>query len=71
MKDKNKAVLWLSFCLLIAAGIKYVPTYLVEQRRLDIEDRALDLREEAFLRQQVAPTVSVPAPMQARNGQLL
>lgn len=62
MKDKSKAVMWLCVTLLIAAGIKYVPPYLIEQRKLDMEEHALDLREEAFLRQKVAPTVSVPVP---------
>ena len=42
-----------------------------EQRRLDMQERALDLREEAFLHQHVAPTVSVPAGVHANTSQLL
>lgn len=61
------------FCLtiLIAAGLKYVPSYLIEQQRLDLQERALDLKEEAFLRQRAAPTVMLPAPSQPRDSQLL
>ena len=36
--------------------MKYLPSYLVEQRKLDMEDRVLDLREQAFLHRHVAPT---------------
>jgi hypothetical protein len=73
MKDKSKVVIWLCFTALVAAGIKYMPAYLIEQRKLDIQERALDMREEAFLHQQVAPTVSVPVPagVQSRSSQLL
>jgi len=71
MKDKSKAVMWLCFTMLVAAGMKYVPPYLLEQRRLDMQERALDLREEAFLHQRVAPTVSVPAPVQSHRAVLL
>ena len=62
IKEKSKVLLWLCFTVLVAAGMKYVPAYLVEQRKLDLEERVLDMREEAFLRQRVAPTVSVPLP---------
>ena len=71
MKDKSKAVMWLCFTVLIGAGMKYVPPYLLEQRRLDLQEQALDLREEAFLRQRVAPTVSVPAPVETHRSVLL
>jgi hypothetical protein len=71
MNDKSKVALWLCFTILVAAGMKYVPPYLLEQRRLDIQDRALDLREEAFLHQQVTPRVSLPAPIQESSGVLL
>jgi len=71
MKDKSKALMWLCFTLLVATGMKYVPPYLLEQRRLDMQERALDIREEAFLHQRVAPTVSVPAPVQTRHSVLL
>jgi len=71
MKDKSKVVLWLCFTVLAGAGMKYVPPYLLEQRKLDIQDRALDLQEEAFLHQQVAPRASVPAPIQDNRGVLL
>ena len=71
MIDKSKAVMWLCFTVLVATGMKYLPPYLVEQRRLDMQERALDLREEAFLRQRVAPTVSLPAPVHAYSCQLL
>jgi hypothetical protein len=73
MKDKSKAVLWLCFTMLIVAGMKYVPPYLIEQRTLDMQERALDMREEAFLHQRVAPTVSVPVPagVHPNSSQLL
>ena len=73
MKDKSKALKWLCFTILVASGMKYVPTYLLEQQRLDLQDRALDLREEAFLRQKVAPQVSVPVPtgVHSNSSQLL
>jgi len=71
MKEKSKAVMWLCFTVLVATGMKYVPPYLLEQRRLDMQERALDQREEVFLRQRVAPTVSVPAPVHAYGAQLL
>ncbi|HEX4084845.1 MAG TPA: hypothetical protein VHY22_08040 [Chthoniobacteraceae bacterium] len=73
MKDKSKAVKWLCLTILAAAGLKYVPPYLLEQRRMDMQERVLDLREEAFLRQRIAPTVSVPVPsgVQANSSQLL
>ena len=71
MKDKSRAVLWICFTLLVAAGIKYVPPYLLEQRKLDIEERLLDLREEAFLHQRVTPTVSVPGDVHSHHSQLL
>ena len=71
MSDKSKTALWICFTILIAAGIKYVPPYLLEQRRLDMQERALDLREEAFLHQRVAPTVSVPAPVESHRSVLL
>jgi hypothetical protein len=71
MKDKSKVVMWLCFTALVATGLKYVPPYLLEQRRLDMQERALDLREEAFLHQRVAPTVSVPAPVHTHRSVLL
>jgi hypothetical protein len=73
MNDKSKAVMWLCFTVLVAAGMKYVPPYLLEQRRLDMQERALDLREEAFLHEHVAPTVSMPVPtgVHASSAQLL
>ena len=71
MRDKSKVVMWLCLTVLVAAGMKYLPPYLLEQRRLDMQERALDLREEAFLHQRVAPTVSVPAPVHANRSQLL
>jgi hypothetical protein len=71
MKDKTKAVMWLCFTVLIAAGMKYVPPYLIEERMLDMQDRVLDLREDAILHQRATPTVSVPEPAHARRAQLL
>lgn len=72
MKEKSKAVLWVCFTLLIASGLKYVPIYLLQQRQLDLQERTLDLKEEAFLHQKVAPTVSVPAEaVKANRSQLL
>ena len=73
MKDKSKAVMWICFTVVVAAGMKYVPPYLLEQRRLDMQDRVLDMREDALLHQRVAPTVSVPVPtgVHANSSQLL
>jgi hypothetical protein len=72
MNNKSRAVLWMCFTVLIAAGMKYVPSYLVQERQLDIQERALDLREDAFLHQKVAPTVSTsPEAVTAQTGQLL
>jgi len=71
MNDKSKAVLWICFTVLIAAGVKYVPPYLLEERRMDIQERLLDLREDAFLHQKATPTVSVPQEAQAGRSQLL
>ena len=63
--------MWLCFTMLAAAGMKYVPPYLLEQRRLDMQERSLDLREEAFLHERVAPRVSVPAPVRTQHSVLL
>jgi hypothetical protein len=71
MKDKNKAILWLCFTVLVATGMKYVPPYLLAERRLDMQERLLDLREDAFLHQKVAPTVSDPQQVHANTSQLL
>jgi hypothetical protein len=71
MNDKSKVMMWLCFTLLVAAGMKYVPPYLLEQRRLDLEERVFDLREEAFLHQHDTPTVSVPVAVHASSSQLL
>jgi hypothetical protein len=71
MKEKSKAVLWICFTALAAAGIKYVPPYLLEQRRLDMQERLLDLREDAFLHQKVTPTVSDPEQVHPNRAQLL
>ncbi len=71
MKDKSQAVLWICFTLLVAAGIKYVPPYLIEQRRLDMQERLLNLREDSFLHQKPTPTVSDPGETHANRSQLL
>jgi hypothetical protein len=72
MNDKSRAVLWICFTVLVAAGMKYVPAYLVQERQLDIQERTLDLKEDAFLHQKVAPTVSVsPQEVHAQSAQLL
>jgi len=71
MKDKSKVVLWVCFTALVASGMKYVPPYLLEQRRLDMEERLLDIREDAFLHQKVAPTVSEPVAVHSSRSQLL
>lgn len=71
MKDKSKALMWLCFTVLVATGMKYIPPYLLDQQKLDMQERALDLREEALLRQRVTPTVSVPEPVHVHPTQLL
>ena len=69
--DKSKLVMWSCLTLLVATGIKFVPSYLLEQRKLDLEERVLDLREEAFLHQRVSPSVSVPGEVHRHHSQLL
>ena len=71
MKDKKGSLLWVCLTILIVAGLKYVPAYMAVQRQLDIEDRALDLKEDSFLHQRSAPTVSLPEHAEQRMGQLL
>jgi hypothetical protein len=71
MKDKSKAVLWICFTALVASGLKYIPPYLLEQRRMDMQERLLDLREDSFLHQKPTPTVSVPEAVHANRSQLL
>ena len=71
MKDKSKVAMWMCFTVLVAAGMKYVPPYLLDQQRLDMQQRVLDLREEAFLHQKTAPTVSVPEEGTAVNSRQL
>jgi hypothetical protein len=71
MNDKSKAVMWVCFTVLVASGMRYIPPYLLEQRSLDMQERMLDLKEDAFLHQKVSPTVSVPEPVHAIRGQLL
>jgi len=71
MNDKSKAVLWICFTVLVASGMKYVPPYLLEQRRLDIQERLMDVREDTFLHQKPTPTVSDPGEVHANSSQLL
>lgn len=61
MNDKYKAVTWLCLTVMVTAGLKYVPPYLLEQRRLDQQERVLDIKERVYLRQKELPTVSLPA----------
>ncbi len=66
MNQKYKAVCWLCLTILITAGLKYVPTYLVQERALDQQDRVIDLKERAYLQATgTAPTISIPAPVKA------
>ena len=63
MKDKQKAVTWLCLTVIVTAGLRYVPPYLLEQRRLDQQDRALDFKERVFLKEHgtvAPPTVALP-----------
>jgi len=71
MKDMSKVVLWICFTVLVAAGVRYVPSYLLEERRMDMQERLLDLKEDAFLHQKGTPTVSVPEEVHANRSQLL
>jgi hypothetical protein len=66
MKDKNRAIQWLCLALMTTAGLKYVPPYLLEQRKLDLQDRVLDLKEHILLQRQSTPTVSLPATAELR-----
>jgi len=61
MKNKNRAINWLCLAVLTTAGLKYVPPYLLEQRKLDQQDRVLDLKERVYLQQHGVPKVSLPA----------
>ena len=61
MNNKYKAVTWLCLTVMVTAGLKYVPTYLLEQRKLDQQDRVLDIKERVYLQQNKLPTVSLPA----------
>lgn len=61
LKQKYPAVCWVCLTILMTAGLKYVPPYLLEQRKLDQLDRVLDLKEQAFLQPASPPRVSVPA----------
>jgi hypothetical protein len=63
----HRTICWLCLTILTAVGLKYVPGYLVEQRKLDMQDRVIDMRERAFLQTSAAPTVSVPAPVQVHS----
>jgi hypothetical protein len=72
MKETNKVILWICFTVIITVSLKYVPTYLVEERKLDQEERVLDIKERVFIKNGGVPT-SMPAPAQPRQlpGQLL
>ena len=72
MKETNKVILWICFTLLVAAGLKYIPTYLVEERKLDQQERVLDIKERVFMKNGGVPA-SAPAPAQTQRpaGQLL
>lgn len=72
MKETNKVILWICFTIIVAAGLKYIPIYLVEERKLDQQERVLDIKERAFLKNGNQPT-SAPAPVhtQRPSGQLL
>jgi hypothetical protein len=72
MNHKQRIVCWLCLTALTVSGLKYVPTYLLEQRKLDQQDRVLDFQEHGYLRGNTGPTVSVPAPATfPRRSQLL
>jgi hypothetical protein len=71
MKDKSKALMWICFTALVCSGVKYIPAYLVEEQRIDLQDRILDLKEDAFLHQQPTPTVSNPGAVYDHRSQLL
>lgn len=72
MTQKQRTICWLCLTVLTTAGLKYLPTYLVEQRKLDQQDRVLDLKERVYLKANGLPTVSVPVPVQTtRHPQLL
>lgn len=60
MPDKLKSVTWICLTLMVTAGLKFVPPYLLEQRKLDQTDRILDLKERVYLEQGKLPTVSLP-----------
>lgn len=72
MKETNKVILWICFTFIIAAGLKYIPVYLVEERKLDQQERVLDIKERAFMKNGSQPA-SAPSPVQTQRplGQLL
>jgi hypothetical protein len=72
MKDKTRVIAWLCLTIMMTAGLKYVPPYLLEQRKLDQQDRVLDIKERVYLKQNGVPTVSLPATAQSYpHSQLL
>ncbi len=72
MKETNKVILWICFTVIIAAGLKYIPTYLVEERKLDQQERVLDIKERALMKNGSQPA-SAPSAVhtQQPTGQLL
>ena len=68
---KERIILWICLTLLVTAGLRYVPQYLVEQQKLDQADRILDFKERVYLHRAGAPTVSVPAAARPSGSTLL
>lgn len=66
MKETNRVILWVCFTVVIAAGLKYVPAYLVEERKLDQQERVLDIKERVFMKNGGVPT-STPSQSQPQR----
>jgi len=62
MNDKYRPVAWACLTALVLAGLRYVPPYLLEQRKLDQQDRVLDLKELMYLKQNAVRTDAAPVP---------
>lgn len=50
MDQTHRVICWALFSIIVVAGLKYVPAYLIEERKLDQQERLMDLKERLHLR---------------------